>query len=237
MEIDLESLKLTPEELENLGDFDTSTAVAVDFYRAFTFKKPQQIFSVLITELALLISILIAVYPITLIILRNSNNLPATASGINQLLLALLVFSLICLVGINAYIWRGAKRLKSLARLVEETDKYNDVIHTLEVMTSLNSAMGKDGIQNPEEVFEILQATKRSLISAVNIEKLIRKHQSFSANRQELLTSLENNLTTLITFDPNSAAQEYQQVLNETLQIGITVHKEVGKLQNSRRKS
>lgn len=237
MKIDLESLKLTPEELDDLVEFDTSTAIAVDFYRAIAFKKPQQMFSVLITELALFISILIAVYPISLILVRNSNSLPTTTSGTNQLLLILLIFSLVCLVGINAYIWRGAKKLKSLAKLIEEIDKYNGIIHALEVMERLDSVSGATSIQNREEVFEILRATKRSLISAVNIEKVMRKHQGFLANRQELLTSLENNLTTLITFDPSSAAQEYQQLLNDTLQIGMTVHKEVGKLQSPRRKT
>ncbi|MGB3693209.1 MAG: hypothetical protein WA865_21545 [Spirulinaceae cyanobacterium] len=237
MEIDLESLKLTPEQLEDLVELDTSTTIAVDFYRAFVFKKPQQIFSVLITELALFVAMLISIYPITLIILRNSNNLPTTTAGTNQLLLVLLFFSLVCLAGINAYIWRGAKSLKSLARLMEETDKYNSVVHTLEVMERLDSVSGANSIQNRGEVFEILQATKRSLISAVNIEKVMRKHQGFLANRQDLVTSLENNLTTLITFDPSSAAQEYQQLLNDTLQIGMTVHKEVGKLQSRRRKT
>ena len=235
MKIDLESLELTPEELDNLVEFDTNTAIAVDFYRAVVFKKPQQMFSVFITEVALFLSILIAVYPISLMLVRNTNNLPTTTSGTNQLLLTLFLFSLLCLIGINVYIWQGAKKLKSLAKLIEEIDKYNSVIHTLAVMEKLDLASGASSIQNREEILAILQATKGSLISGIKVEKVIRKHQSFLANQQDLLASLENNLTTLVTFKPGNATQEYQQILNETLQIGLTVHKEVGRLQSRNR--
>ncbi len=235
MGINLETLILNQEELENLVNLDIRTSIVVNFYRAFNFKKSQQIFSVVITEISLLILILVSILPLTLITLKNSQLLPTTNYGINQLLFLLLICSLACLLLINIYIFRQAKALQSLAKLMEEIDKYNEVIYAIALMNYLDSASEVKYIQNSEEVTELLQVTKKSLISAINFEKVIRKHQGFLTNRQGLLTSLESNLTTLMTFDPSSTAQEYQQILNETLQIGLTVHKEVGRLQSRNR--
>lgn len=235
MEIDLENLKLNQEKLDELMDLDIFTSILIDFHRAFSFKKQQQILSVIITEISLFILILVCIFPLTLIALKNANHLPINHDRTNYILLVLLIFSLTCLGLINFYIYQRAKVLKSLARLMEEIDKYNEVIHTIAIMTCLGSASGVKHIQNGEEVLQLLQTTKESLISAVNVEKVIRKHQGFLTNRQGLLTSLENNLTILMAFDPGSTAQEYQQLLNETLQIGLTVHREVGRLQSRNR--
>ncbi|MBD1943315.1 hypothetical protein H6F50_13300, partial [Coleofasciculus sp. FACHB-712] len=51
MQADLENLQITAEDLENLVDLDTSTALAVDIYRGLTLKNPKQMLSVLLTEI------------------------------------------------------------------------------------------------------------------------------------------------------------------------------------------
>lgn len=61
-------------------------------------------------------------------------------------------------------------------------------------------------------------------------EKILRVSRTLLARRYDLIINIENNLMTLITLEVNNQANEYRQLLNEALQIGLIVHKEVQKI-------
>ncbi len=235
MQSDLEDLQITTENLDDLVDLDFSSTLAVDCCRAFLFKNYQQGLSVLMTEFFVLLVVLIFLMPVSLIVLRSLGDLPEDSAGITQLLASLFSIALLSISVWNLYLCKQAKQSKSLAQLIEEVDKYNGVVKTLGLIDKLESLGNSDklsGTNNRTEVIEALKVTKSSLISALQVEKIIRKHQGFIDRRYQLLSDLENNLTTLMTFDRINQTSEYGRLLNESLQIGMTVHKEVRKLQN-----
>ena len=68
------------------------------------------------------------------------------------------------------------------------------------------------------------------LINGLKTERILREHQDFMGRRYELFLNLENNLSALMALDVTNQATEYGQLLNEALEIGMTVHQEVRKL-------
>ena len=236
MQSDLEELQITTENLDDLVDLDFSSTLAVDFCRAFILKNYQQGLSVLMTEFFVFLVVLIFLMPVSLIVLRSSGNLPGDSAGVTQLLVGILGIAVLGISVWNLYLCKQAKQSRALAQLMEEVDKYNGIIKTLALIDQLesvgNSPNQLSGTNNRKEVISALQVTKSSLISALQVEKIIRKHQGFIDRRYQLLAELENNLTTLMAFDRINQTSEYGRLLNESLQIGMTVHKEVRKLQN-----
>jgi len=236
MQSDLKDLQINTENLDDLVDLNFSSTLAVDLCRALLFKNYQQGLSVLMTEFFVFLVVLIFVMPVSLIALRSLGNLPEDSAGVTQLLVTILVITLLGISIWNLYLCKQAKQSRALAQLMEEVDKYNGIIKTLSLIDQLesveNSYTQSPGTNNREEVIEALKVTKSSLISGLQVEKIIRKHQGFIDRRYQLLSDLENNLTTLMTFDQINQTSEYGRLLNESLQIGMTVHKEVRKLQN-----
>jgi hypothetical protein len=119
---------------------------------------------------------------------------------------------------------------------MDEVDKYNGVIQAITLVDELelvgNSTTQLNHLSNRQEVVEALKVTKESLISALRVERILRRHNSFMDSRYELLANIENNLNTLMSFEVSNQASEYGRLLNESLEIGMSVHKEVRKLQN-----
>jgi hypothetical protein len=236
MQADLENLQLTTEELENLVDLDISTALAIDAYRGLNLKNPKQMLSVLLTEVFVFILVLIFVMPLSLIVLRNVGALPGNTDGITKLLTLILGISLLGVLIWNVYLWQQAKQVKSLARLMDKVDKYNRVIQAIALIDELQSASRSPSRCNSlsirKEVIQALSITKETLSSALQAEKLMRKHRKFLSSHHELFANLENNFTNLISFDLNHPVNEYTHLVNESLQIGLSVHKELKKLNN-----
>ncbi len=238
MQSDLGALHITTEEIEDLVDLNPSKTLAVDAYRAFILKRPKSIVSVLLTELLAFGLLLTFVMPVSLIILRNAGKVPEDTAGIIRLFTVILGVCLLSIPIGNIYLLKQAKTVKSLARLMDEVDKYNGVIQAItlvdEIELVVNSTTQLNHLSNRQEVVTALQVTKESLISALRVEKIIRRHKNFVEGRYELLANIENNLNTLLSFEVSNQASEYGRLLNESLQIGMSVHKEVRKLQNQK---
>ncbi|MEW5860251.1 MAG: hypothetical protein AB1861_23180 [Cyanobacteriota bacterium] len=236
MQADLENLQMTKEELETLVDLDTSTALAIDAYRGFILKNPKQMLSVLLTELFIFMLVLIFVMPVTLIMLRNAGALPGNTDGITKLLTLISGISLLGVSIWNVYFWQQVKQVKSLARLMDKVDKYNRVIQAIALIDELESASRSpsqcNSLSTRKEVIQALSITKETLSNALQAEMLMRKHRKFLSNHYELFANLENNFTTLMSFDLSHQVNEYSHLVNESLQIGLSVHKELKKLNN-----
>jgi len=236
MQSDLGALQITAQEIEDFVDLSPSNTLALDAYRAFILKRPKQILSVLLTELFALGLLLTFVMPVSFIALRNLGKLPEDTVGIIRVFTGILGLSLLSILTGNVYLWKHRQKVKSLARLMDEVDKYNGVIQAITLVDELelvgNSTTQLNHLSNRQEVVEALKVTKESLISALRVERILRRHKSFMDSRYELLANLENNLNTLMSFEVSNQANEYARLLNESLQIGMSVHKEVRKLQN-----
>ncbi|WP_348238121.1 hypothetical protein [Trichocoleus sp. Lan] len=231
MQADLENLQMTKEDLETLVDLDPSTALAIDAYRGFILKNPKQMLSVLLTELFILMLVLIFVMTGSLILLRNAGSLPGNTDGVTRLLIIISSISLLGVLIWNAYFWQQVKQVKSLARLIDKVDKYNRVIQAIALIDELESASRSpsrcNSLSTRREVIQALRITKETLSGALQAEMLMKKHRKFLSNHYELFANLEENLTSLMSFSLNDRVDEYSCLLNESLQIGISVHKEL----------
>ncbi|MEP0752932.1 hypothetical protein NDA03_11990 [Trichocoleus sp. Lan] len=222
---------MTKEDLETLVDLDPSTALAIDAYRGFILKNPKQMLSVLLTELFILMLVLIFVMTGSLILLRNAGSLPGNTDGVTRLLIIISSISLLGVLIWNAYFWQQVKQVKSLARLIDKVDKYNRVIQAIALIDELESASRSpsrcNSLSTRREVIQALRITKETLSGALQAEMLMKKHRKFLSNHYELFANLEENLTSLMSFSLNDRVDEYSCLLNESLQIGISVHKEL----------
>lgn len=230
MQAELETLLITEDELEDLIHLNIFDNLAISIYRALVFKNKQQISSVLITEVFLFMLLLILVMPVTLMTMRSLGLLPESSTGINQLLIALVSIMFVFVIISNFYLWNQSQKLKSLAKLWQEIDKYNQVVQTLKLMSKIESVASKN--ETKEEAIAALKITRTSLINALKIAEIMHKHQEFINRPYELLTSLENNWANLMAFEVSNQTDEYGCLLNDALTIGMSVHKEVNKLKS-----
>ena len=121
-----------------------------------------------------------------------------------------------------------AKTLMTLARLLDECDRHNDIIQALQVMAELDAAqVAVADVSQPSEMLTALRATRNSLISALMTEEIMRRHRALMQRRQELFGAIETNLATLQALQVNHQASEYRQFLQEALNIGMAVQQEM----------
>lgn len=233
MQPDLDDLRITPKTLEKLTGLEISETFMGRAYRPSLFQNPKRLSSFLITELLTFGLILIFCLPIGLVIGRSFGVLSNNASSLFPFLL-ITVGASVCLFALwNAYIWQNGKQLRTLAHLLDEVDKHNEIIEAVHILDEL-AAIQNSAIEliDRTDVIQALNATRESLVCALMTEKILRKHQRFIARRQDLFAQIETNLATLQTLQVNNEANEYGQLLNEALQIGMSVRQEVDRLGN-----
>jgi hypothetical protein len=236
MEANLENLRIDRENIERIINLDLVSSLAIDLYRALVFRDYRHIFSVLLTAVAIFILSLVIIIPFSSILLKRSGDLIDNTAGFSNLLTLVITIAIFLISATNFYLWKKSLKLKSLAILIDKLEKYDRLIEKLIVIDKIQFLHQGDRqehyINNRNSIVEALQITKTSLIDALKIEKLIRNHQNLTSNRYELLTELESNLVALMSFEPDSQIGEYEDILNEVLQLGLGVHKEVRKLGN-----
>lgn len=233
MSSELEGLKITTEEIEGLTNLGFVDSLAIDFYKAFFFRDIKRFISLAIANLSTFLLILVFVMPIGFLGLRDILNLTGDEAAIAKSLSIILAICLMCLIIWNIYLWQRSKQLKSLAILSEKVEQYNRVIEAIELVDKLEASQitNTEQINNRKELLEALKLTKEGLLNALRVENIIRKHRSLINTRYELFNNLEANLTALMTFDPHGQVSEYGKFLDDTLQIGLTVHREIKNLQ------
>ncbi|NEO18305.1 MAG: hypothetical protein F6J98_39120 [Moorea sp. SIO4G2] len=238
MSSNLGNLEITSEDIRNLVDLNFAKLVAIDFCRGFIFKKPKNMLSILLTEIFILGLSLILFLPPILIFMKNSGNLPEDQAGITGLFTILVGLFVSGIVIGNVYLYKQGKRIKSLVRLMDQVDNYNGVIKAIDLAERIEAIEGSitefKHSESRRKVIKSLAITKKSLVNALQVENLIRSHNNLIEGRQALLSNLDDNLATLMAFDLSEETGEYGRLLNQSLQIGMSVHKEVINLRGKR---
>jgi hypothetical protein len=243
MQPDLEELRIKEQEIEELSGINLSDVLMGNLYRTSVLRdgligkkrrNRQKLASFIFNEALIFGLTLIISLPITLLVTKNTASAPDTQAFF-QFLQLTLVMSMVLTIGWNIYMWWKAKPLAALANLAEEVEKYNEVIKALDIIDKLTAVGNLPlNLMNRDEAIKALNVTKDSLICALRTERILRENQEFIGRRYELFVNIENNLTALMAFDVNNQASEYGRLLNEALEIGMSVHKEVRKLQDKR---
>lgn len=226
--LNLDNLRITNRDLDELTGLDISDLSMGFGTRLSVFQKPKLRWAWLLNQSLVLTVGLVLWVPVCLVLGRNVTTQP----------LALFIGlgaggAIATTVGYSLYgIYKG-RQLKVLSHLLDEVDRFNEMITAVEILQELRQADGSSqrlALDNPEDVKEALHLTRESLVCGLMSDKIIRKHQRFIARRHELFTSIETNLSSLQTLQASDLAGDYGQLLNEALQVGASVHQELRKL-------
>ncbi len=231
----LENLKITARELERLTGWDVGSiflgGVLGGVYRPSALRNPRQLATFCLTEVIVFLLLVAFTLPVSLAILTHSGTGISQLSSVIQFLGVSLGLALLVMLGWNAYMWLAGKRLRGLMELLDEIDRYHEVLAAIAVLDQLESVR-QDQIRLSDrlEVLEALHLTRDSLIAGLTTERILRQNRGLLARRHALLDSIETNLTALKSLEVKHQAQEYAQILNQALEIGMTVHQEMQKL-------
>lgn len=233
MKLDLDQLQILSEDIDEMGGLDVGDKMAIALYRTVTSKDLKQFIDLILAESFALILLLIFILPINLIALRNFGYLTNEAAGSMRFLLGIVLLSFITFLGWNFYLWHHIGQIKSATKLIIEIEKFNEmikVIHFLDQLESIESPKTScDRLKNRHEVLQALQITKDTLTNALKAQKLMRTQQGLINRRYEIVANLETNLTALMALGLNSQVDDYSQLLNQALQINLSVHREMQK--------
>ena len=235
IQADLDELKIPEKELEDLSGIALSDGFAADFYRPAALRDGKKLFSLLLNELLIFCVTLVVSLPVALLANKHNVGSFSDAEIFVRVLQITLGLSLAITVAWNVYKWVKAKPLATLASLLDEVEKYHEVIQALDIIDRLTAAGNlQANLINRGDAIEALKITRESLVCALKTERILRENQKFIARRYELFANIESNLVALMAVDVSDRATEYGRLLNEALEIGMSVHKEVRKLQNGK---
>ncbi|MEN9225311.1 MAG: hypothetical protein Q6L60_05780 [Thermostichus sp. HHBFW_bins_43] len=122
-----------------------------------------------------------------------------------------------------------SRRMPLLLKLLEEVDRYNDLIQAIQINDELEEA-GNLTVQlsHRTQIIEGLKLTRADLIRALKTERILRQNQAFIETKSELFAS---NLATLTALQVSEQAGEQGRLLEAALQIALDVRAEMRKLQ------
>ena len=233
IQADLDELNIPEKELEDLSGIALSDGFAAEFYRPAALRDGKKLFSLLLNGLLIFCVTLVVSLPVALLANQHNVGSFSDAEIFVRVLQITLALSLAITVAWNVYKWVKAKPLVTLAGLLDEVEKYHEVIQALDIIDRLTAAGNlQANLINRGDAIEALQITRESLVCALRTERILRENKDFIGRRYELFANIESNLAALMAVDVSDRATEYGRLLNEALEIGMSVHKEVRKLQN-----
>ncbi len=218
MQPDLIGLEISKGELRRLTGFDPD-----DVFRPSIMGNREKRLGFLINE----ILVALALTPIIVGFIYAFMILPIIGSSIKLGIILLILAPIAVVVGRS--LWRRFTCPKALTILLDEVDKYHDVIQAIDINDQLaTSGHSQSSISDREQVIAALQLIREDLVLALKSERILRDNKKLIANNQELFV---NNLANLQALQVSNQASEYAQLLNQSLQIALDVQAEIRKLQ------
>ncbi len=219
----LDSLRITNRDLDELTGLDINDLSMGWGTRLSVFRRPRLRWAWLINQTLELAVALVLWLPASLVLGRNlAEPWVFIGVGIGGAIATTVIHGL---YGIHQ-----GRQLKVLSHLLDEVDRFNEMIKAVEILEELRQAdhtSRRLQLDNPEAVKEALHLTRESLVCALMSDKIMRKHHRFIARRHELFASIETNLSGLQALQASEMAGDYAQLLNEALQVGTNVHQEL----------
>nr|WP_275974104.1 hypothetical protein [Argonema galeatum] len=155
---------------------------------------------------------------------------PIRGASINWAILLLIIVPISVIAG--RWFWLRSNSPKLLVNLLDDVDRYHAVLQAIDISDRLETAGSSGGaLTDRTQVIAALQLTREDLIRALMSERILRENKNLIAANPELFT---NNLRALEAMQVNTQAGEYGRLLNEALQIGLSVQEEMRKLQHQR---
>ncbi len=221
--MNLDNLRITNRDLDELTGLDISDLSMGWGTRLSVFQRPRLFWAWLINQGLVLAVTLVLWLPASLVLGRNLAG-PMVFIGVG------IVGAFSTTIAHGFYSIRKGQQLKVLSHLLDEVDRFNEMIKAVEILEELRQTDNTSRhlkLDNPEAVKEALHLTRESLVCGLMSDKIMRKHQRFITRRHELFASIETNLSNLQTLQAIEMAGDYGQLLNEALQVGTSVHQEL----------
>jgi hypothetical protein len=233
MRAKLEELIVTEEEIEEVSGIEINDPILGLLYHPKLWHDRQKFIAFLVSHLLAIALMFMLCTPISLSLVRylgfsgNDMGSGLTFVAINGAIVATIAGF------INIYLWKKSRKLTNFFRFLEELEKYNQVIRSIDAIDRIEAA-GNTGVQvrDRAEVLAALQVTRDSLIGSLRTERILREHRGLLERRYELFASIESNLATLRGLEISDEVSEYGRLLNQALQIGLSVDREVRRLKN-----
>ncbi|MEH2294906.1 hypothetical protein [Nostoc sp.] len=217
MQPDLIGLEISKGELRRLTGFDPE-----DVFRPSVMRDSKKRLGFFINEML----VTLALTPIIVGSVYAFIILPTIGSSIRLGILLLILVPIPILVGRS--LWRQLTCPEGLTILLDEVDKYHDLIGAIDINDQLAASGNvESSIHDRDQVTAALQLIREDLVRALKTERILRDNKKLLANNQELFV---NNLASLQALQLSSQAGEYAQLLNQSLQIAIDVQAEIRKL-------
>lgn len=249
MLLDWEELKISQAELNRIFEPNLITSWAIALGRVLLLYQPQYRSSLFLTQCSWLFIIWLFFFPVSLIAFRKLELLSSTSSGLVTVLLATASTSILVLLIFNCYLWQKAKKLKLLIKLWQKVINYNQLINDFQLLANINQIAVRDKADsqnnsdsnNSLAEFKIaLKLTKNSLLKSIELESFIYRQATKSdlavlspSYRYQSLLNLENDLTNL-SLSAIDSDTKYQELINEAVNLGLSVHQEIRKIKSLR---
>ena len=226
-------LKIDRSELEQILELNFFNSLALEITALLILQQSKQKISFFITEAIIWFLCILFLVPINLLIfqqwLLHSNQL----RGFAIVIIGSVISSLGILLCLNFFLWQRAKKLKSLALILNKIEGYNSLIQNLQLITkfhNISTVATPNSSQSASEITIALKLTKDSLLKSLEIENFILENQQLKLqDRYQLFNNLEDDLVRFMSLPNEQNETEYQQLLAEAIQIGLSVHQEVRK--------
>ncbi|MBD2384842.1 hypothetical protein [Cylindrospermum sp. FACHB-282] len=218
MQPDLIGLEISKGELRRLTGFDPE-----DVFRPSIMADREKRLGFLLNEGL----VAIALTPIIVGFIYAFLILPTIGSSIKLGILLLIVVPMAVILGRS--LWRRFTCPHLLTILLDEVDKYHQVITAIDIHDQLaTTGNSPSSLKDRDQVLAAMELIREDLVRALKSERILRDNKKLLANNQELFV---NNLANLQALEVSSQAGEYAQLLNQSLQIAIDVQAEIRKLQ------
>ncbi|NJL37944.1 MAG: hypothetical protein HC899_15310 [Leptolyngbyaceae cyanobacterium SM1_4_3] len=117
-----------------------------------------------------------------------------------------------------------------LVGLLDEVDRHNAMIRAIDINDQIEAAGNlRVRLSNRYKVIEALKITRANLVRALKTERILRENKRFIDRNPELFA---DSLMALRALQVSDQASEHGRLLNEALEIGLSVQDEMRKLQS-----
>ncbi len=235
MQNDVATLEITPYELEKVCGREVNDlligGIVGGVLRSSALSNPTKCFSLFVMEVAMSGLLFVFTVPLSFAITRHINL--QQESG-ERIFVGITIGIAIGLIGLwNASMVLRSKPFKMLMRLLDEVDRFNELIRAVAVVDLLDGVQPESRhFENRLEIIHALSVTRDSLISGMMTERILRENRGLLSCHQDLLIHIETNLSALSVMAVTDEASDYSRILNEALQIGTVVQQEMMQMTN-----
>ena len=232
MRPDLENAIVTESELEAIAGVDVNDLGFSLAFRPSFLQNLNQLISFAIAQLFIWGLFFILLTPIGILMVRNSGLSGYEMATTFYFLLSTGGIAGVATLSLNWYLWKRAQKFQTFLTLLDEIQKYNEVLRSLDILDKIEAAGGEIQLSDRQEVIQALSITRESLLGSLRTDRILRENQDLIDRRYELFAKIENNLATLNHLKISDEATEYGRLLNQALKIGVSVDREIRRLQN-----